>query len=361
MKKILVFGATGTIGLQTLDLIKKDHQFKLVGFSFFSNDKNAKLILEDFNDVKVFSPKFKTFNNVDGYQELIDKTKPDLIVNAIIGFPGIEISLLCIKNKINVALANKETIVICGDLFLNEAKKVINVYPIDSEHTALHELLKGHTENNVKKLFITASGGKYYSKNQIELNDVKYGDAIQHPIWNMGPRISIDSSTLINKFFEIIEAYYYFKKEVIVLYHPSAIIHAGIQNNNNGYHFLFSTPDMKYSIAQALNEFNYHQKVVDELDFNNMNLEINLMDVKKWLPLKWARDFFETKDSSIPIIVNALDEELIQLFKIGKIKFPDIVVIIDRYINLYKGKKIATIKEIYNFDLKMRNLIKKEF
>lgn len=362
MKRILIFGATGSIGLQTIEIIKNhSNKFQLVGFSFFNNFESAKKISQDFKNLKFFSKIKNSLNNVSSYQALIESTKPDLIINAIIGFAGIEISLLSVKNKINLALANKETIIAGGDLFLEEALKIIKIFPIDSEHTALYELVQQVGKENIKKLFITASGGKYYDSNKNLLHNEKYAEVIKHPIWNMGARISIDSSNMINKFFEVVEAYYYFKKDVVALYHPTATIHAGVQKNDNGYFFHFSVPDMKYSIAQALNEFEMGNNFIDELDFTKMNLTLEKIDPNEWIPLKWANDFIENKYVALPIIVNAIDEELIKLFKDDKINYLQITNIINTYVEKYKKTAINTIDKIYNFDGYMRKLIKKEF
>jgi len=362
MKKILIFGATGSIGLQTIEIIKNcPNNFKLVGFSFFNNEKVAKKISCDFKDLKIYSKNKKILNNVSSYKSLIELSKPDLIVNSIIGFAGIEISLLSVKYKINLALANKETIIAGGDLFLEDALRIIKIFPIDSEHTALYELVNQVGLENIKKLFITASGGKYYNLDDSLIINEDFNKVVKHPIWNMGKRISLDSSNMINKFFEIVEAYYYFKKNISALYHPTAVIHAGVQKKDNGYFFHFSVPDMKYSIGQALNEFKNHSSLVNELDFSKMNFTLEKIDPNKWVAIKWANDFIKHKYYALPIIVNAIDEELIKIFKKGKINYSQITKIIDIYVQKYKKTSIDSIDKVITFDRYMRQLIKKEF
>ncbi|MGL5630701.1 MAG: 1-deoxy-D-xylulose-5-phosphate reductoisomerase [Mycoplasmoidaceae bacterium] len=363
MKKILLFGATGSIGLNTIEIVQKySDRYQIVGFSFYKNLQKAYHIKKLFPKAKVFSIIETELNTVDSYQKLIDETCPDLIVNAIIGFAGIDISLLAVENKIDLALANKETIAICGNLFLEKVEKSkINLFPIDSEHSALYQILKDIDKNNIKNLYITASGGKYYFQKLIDLENETYNQVIDHPLWKMGERISIDSSTMINKFFEIIEVHYYFKKDVKVLYHPNGIIHAGVQKKDNSYLFNFSKPDMKHAILLALNNYQEDLEIIEPLDFLKNSLILNEIDDNSFIPLKWAKIFMEKKYLAIPVIVNAADEELIMLFKNNKIKFNQIVTIIDDLIKKYCKEKINSIENIKKLDLEIRDLIKGEF
>ncbi|MDE6476954.1 MAG: NAD-dependent epimerase/dehydratase family protein [Mycoplasmoidaceae bacterium] len=176
--RILVFGATGSIGIQTIDVIKKlKHQ--LVGFSFYKNSKKAAAIIKNTKVKYYYSPINKKLSNVNSFQELISRTKPDLIVNAIIGFAGLDVTLLAIKNKINIALANKESLVVAGRFILSLAKKNnVKIFPIDSEHSAIYQALLGRKEQ-LKTIYITASGGPFYNKKNT-LN-VSYKQATKHP------------------------------------------------------------------------------------------------------------------------------------------------------------------------------------
>jgi 1-deoxy-D-xylulose-5-phosphate reductoisomerase len=198
--KIIIFGATGSIGQQSIDIIKES-QHQLVGISYYHNVFLASKINAPF----FFSPINQS--NVSSYEDLIIKSKPDLIINAVSGFDGLEISLLSIKHKINLALANKESVVVAGSFLFKKAKlNGVTIYPIDSEHTSLMHIIRNH-QQEFKRIYITASGGHFYNKKNSEINTVSYNQIIKHPTWKMGEKISIDSSTLMNKCFEIIECY----------------------------------------------------------------------------------------------------------------------------------------------------------
>lgn len=198
--KILICGATGNIGQQVIKYIKKtNHQ--IIGISYFHNFKLAETIKSKY----FYSP--INHSNVNSYEELIVKSRPDIIVNAIIGFAGLKITLLSIKHKIDLALANKESLVVAGQFVMRLAKKNgVNIYPIDSEHASLMQIIK-YKGNKFKQLYITASGGLFYNTPKNQMKNISYQQAINHPTWKMGAKISIDSSTLMNKCFEIIECY----------------------------------------------------------------------------------------------------------------------------------------------------------
>lgn len=353
--KLLILGATGTIGQKTINLISKLNDIELVGFSFYKNINIARDIKEKFPNSKIYSPINDEINNTNSYQELISTSKPDLVLNSIIGFDGLELTLLSIRNKLDIALANKESIVMGGDLLLNEAKKNnVSIVPIDSEHTALWSLIK--TQNKeIDKLYITASGGKYYNCD-IDC-DYKFEDVIKHPIWNMGEKISIDSSTMINKFFEIIEAYYYFKIDKIeALYHPEVLVHAMIKFKDGSYISNLYEPDMAWSIQQALTSFNSNDKIIKDMDIYT-TYHFEKIDEEKWKPIKWANDFLRTKNNLIPIIVNISNDIIFDLFKNKKTTFNKIIPIIETCLFLFKDEKINKIEDIYILNDKIKKYI----
>jgi 1-deoxy-D-xylulose-5-phosphate reductoisomerase len=198
--RILIYGATGNIGQQVVNYLKHT-KHKIVGISYCDNFKLAQSIKAKF----YFSPHKKS--NVSSYEELIIKSKPDLIINAIVGFAGLEITLLSIKHKIDLALANKESMVVAGRFITKLAKKnKVNIYPIDSEHTSLMHIIK-NSRGKPRMFYITASGGPFYNVKHSRLDKITYKQAIKHPTWKMGGKISIDSATLMNKCFEIIECF----------------------------------------------------------------------------------------------------------------------------------------------------------
>ncbi len=353
--RLLILGSTGTIGEQTINIIKKMNNIKLVGFSFYKNIEKAKKIKSHFNDVFIFSPFNDEINNVNSFEDLIDKSKPDLILNSIIGFPGLKLTMLCIKKKINIALANKESIVMGGDILLSEAKKNnVKIIPVDSEHTALYSLIYNQ-EKKIKKLYITASGGKYYNCEKFE--DYSFDDVIKHPIWNMGEKISIDSSTMINKFFEIIEAYYYFKVDKIeALYHPEVLIHAIIQFNDGSLISNLYHPDMTWSIQQVLFDFKSNDKLIKDMNIYN-TYRLEKIDESKWIPMQWANEFLKTKNNLIPIIVNIANDKIFELFKNNKVKYTQIIPLIQQCLNNFNNEKVNKIEDIYELNDKISKYI----
>ena len=198
MKKIIIFGATGSIGTSTIDIIRNNKDFQLVGISYLSNHQKAKQIVKEFNIKHVI-----VGNDFKAIDKLLKTTKPDLVVNAVSASDGLVFSYLTIINKIDLVLANKETLVCWGSKIKQLAiKNKVNIYPVDSEHSALYSLIKNKDKTKkTKELIITASGGMFYNSSYKQLNSVKYHDAINNPNWKMGEKISVDSSTLLNNKF----------------------------------------------------------------------------------------------------------------------------------------------------------------
>ena len=358
--KLLIFGATGTIGKKTINLIKKATDIELVGFSFYNNLSLAKKYLEEFGqDVYCFSEQQTEINNVNSYEELIKKSKPDMILNAVIGFEGLEITLLSLKAKIDLALANKESIVLAGDYIFKLAKKNnVSIYPVDSEHTALYSLIKNQ-DKKIKRLYITASGGRYYNDDKKNLNP-SFEEAIKHPVWKMGEKISIDSSLMINKFFEIIEAYYYFNiDDIVALYHPEVAVHSLIEFNDNCIFANISTPDMTWSIQQVLSEFESDDEFIKPFSFKNIKWTFDEINEKQWKPIKWANDFLKTKNKSIPVIVNCANDYCFQLFKQSKIQYKDIISIIEKCLKKFSNTNIEEIDDIYFLNDRIQQYIKR--
>lgn len=343
---IVIFGITGSIGQQSIEVIKKLGH-KIVGAVFNNNIKVMKHIIDNSKyKFDVYSKSISIFNTVNSIDELLLKTKPDLVINAIPGFDGVEITLKCLMEKIDIALANKESYVVAGWV-INEMSKIqkVNVYPVDSEHCAIYDLLK---KKRMSKLIITASGGPFYNLNKNDLKKVTFLQAKSHPNWNMGYKISIDSATLMNKCFEIIEAYYIFKtKNIDVVYHPESIVHSMIEFSDNSIHAQMSTPNMKLAIGLAISKFNSKAPLIKKLSFKDLTLNFNVIDENKWLPIKWAKQIIENDDKTLPVILNAANDAAIELFKENKIRFDQIIDIIELTIERFKDKKISNIKDIF--------------
>ena len=349
MKRVLILGITGSIGKQALEL---ENQYDLVGFSYFQNVQLAEEILKKHSNknLLVYSPKELKLNNVQNFEELIIQSKPDLVLNAVVGFDGIFLTKFCLENGIDVALANKESLVIGGSFITDILKKNpdVHLYPVDSEHSSLYQLYQCDPKK-IKKIYITASGGPFYHLNNDEMFNKTFEQAIKHPKWNMGYKISIDSATLINKCFELIEAFYLFENvEIQPLYHPQSIVHSMVEYIDNSVFANLSKPDMKIAISLALNEFDKLSNVIEPLSFKQLSLTFDEIDSNKWKPIKWAYELFETKNKAMGVIINTVNDYLIELFKNQQIVFGQIVEIIEHYLNKFKNYPINSWDDLFN-------------
>ncbi len=343
--KILLFGATGSIGTQLLEVIKP-HQ--LVGISFNNNIPLAHKIIQEHHLQYYWCHSNEKYCSVDSVDELIELTKPDLIVNAIVGVAGLEVSIKAIEHHKDLALANKESLVVAGKFITSLAKKhQVNIYPIDSEHSALYALIKNQP-TNIEQLIITCSGGSTYFKTQEELKTISYQEVIKHPNWSMGEKISIDSATLINKCFEIVEAYWLFGiKNIKAVLHPQSIVHAMILKKDHSLNMYASYPDMKLPIKLAINKYQDIEVDIKPLAFHNLNLTFDEIDMNQHLPIKWAYDIINDKNGSLGLIINVANEIAITMFKTNKIAFNEIIPLINEYIKLYQHEKIKNIDDIF--------------
>lgn len=356
--KILILGATGSIGLQTIEVIQKFQEIELVGFSFFKNIEKAKHILKIFPNVSVFSKHAKTLNSCDSYDELINKTKPDIVLNSIIGFAGLDLSILCLNKKINLILANKESMVVAGNFLIELANKNnISIIPVDSELSSVFSLTNNN-KNNIKKIIITASGGKFFDNKNLDESHYKFNEVIKHPKWSMGEKISIDSSTMINKYFEIIESSYFYNNEIDVIQHSEAIVHSIVEYLDGSSIMYLSYPDMKIAIQNAIFNFNSKKQIINNLNYDKLNLNFNKIDENKWLPIKWAKDFLVNKNLSQPIIINASNDYLFELFKKEEITFNQIIPTIEKTINKFINHKISKIEDVYLLNNLIREWLK---
>lgn len=343
--KILLFGATGSIGTQLLEVLAPH---ELVGISFNKNIPLAHKIIQTHQLKHYWCHSDENYCSVDSVDELITKSKPDLIVNAIVGVAGLEVSLKAIEHQIDLALANKESLVVAGKLISELANKnQVKIYPIDSEHAALYALLE-NTKNDVDTLIITCSGGSTYFKSEAEIKKMTYQDIINHPNWSMGEKISIDSATLINKCFEIVEAHWLFQiKKIKAVLHPQSIVHGMVLYQDKSLHMYASTPNMKLPIALAINKYKNVKSHIPPLDFKHLTLTFDEIDENKHLPIKWAYDIIADKNNVLGLIINVANEIAITLFRTKKLTFLEIIPFIEAYIKQFKHHKIKNIDDIF--------------
>ena len=343
--KICLLGASGSIGQQTIDVINKfPKDFSLVAFSVGRRTRCISNILKKHSSVKHISvqdkakakeyqnkyPEVKFHYGDDGLLEIIRESDNEMVVNALVGFVGLLPSIEAIKNRKKLALANKESLVVGGDI-INSLLKEYNgeLYPIDSEHSALWKCLK--VDSDVKELILTASGGSFRKLSREELKDVTPEDALKHPTWKMGAKITIDSATMVNKCFEIIEAGYLFNfphNKISVTLHDESCLHSYVALKDGGYRGEISKPDMRNPIRFALFQGNIpfktsYFKSLDDLK----GLHFHAFDVERYPAIKFAKKVLKDK-GTLGAILNRSNEEAVRAFLNHQIKFLDIEKII---------------------------------
>ena len=355
---MIVFGSTGSIGTQALSLAKA-HKIKI---SALACGKNLKLFQRQIDEFKpefvcVQDEKDKSlinfkknhiFSTQTGLEKILTLSEDKLVLNAIVGFAGLRTSLKCKELKKELALANKESLVVAGK-FLKGAK----ITPIDSEHAALKWLLKP----GVKRLIITASGGAFFKTPLKELKNMRAKDALKHPNWSMGAKITIDSATMANKLFEIIEAFHLFNiKEIDAIIEPQSLVHALCEFKDGGTSAYLSRPDMKLAIAQAIFTKN-NQKIINSLDFKALSkIKFHSINFKKYPIFSFKNALLKNVD--LGLIINAANEVLVHQFLKNECAFLDIAKGVLRAVDHFNGLKISSEQELFEFDFKVRDWIK---
>ena len=359
---IILLGATGSIGTLTLELIKQ-YNYTLLGVSLGSDlDKSLNIVKEykpEYICVRKDSDKaiFESFcKNIfvgeEGLKELV-KIKTDIVVNALSGSAGLVPTIEAIKNKNDLALANKESLVMAGDIIMDLAKKNdVKIYPVDSEHSAIWQAIKGESSNSISRLYITASGGAFRDKKREELENVTVSEALNHPNWSMGKKITIDSATMMNKGLEIIEAHHLFNigyDKITPIMHKESIIHALVLFNDSNIKAILAPHDMKLPILYAINRG-------ERIDYDNKldlsTLHFKKLSYKRFPCVKYAIDAGK-KGGIMPTVLTSSNEAAVKLFLDGKIKFLDIEKIVYSELKNTKNFK-PTIEDIIRVDKEIR-------
>lgn len=381
MKKIIVLGSTGSIGTNALDIIRhSEGEFEVVGIS---GHKNHKLLIEQ---IREFKPKYVSVGTEEGYEkireefpeltvylgeeglkELAGVKEYDILLTAVSGAVGIEATVEGIKNEKRIALANKETMVAAGP-YINKLLKEYPqacIIPVDSEHSAIFQSLLGGKQDEVKKIIITASGGTFRGKTLEELKDVTVEQALKHPNWSMGRKITIDSSTLVNKGLEVIEAHELFGvsyDDIEVVVHPQSIIHSMVEFKDRAVIAQLGAPDMKLPIQYA---FTYPERkaneVIEPLDFfklNGLTFERPNTKVFKGIELAFKAGRI---GKTMPAVLNAANEAAVDMFLRGKIKFLTIYEILERAMERHIPVEIESVELIKKIDSETRNWVYKEY
>ncbi len=341
-RSLLVLGSTGSVGTQALDVAKKEGH-KVLGVSanrdvrqieeqvrFFGcpacamADESAAAELK----IKLADTGAKVYSGADGINEMILESDADVALNSIIGEAGLLPTISALQSGKRLALANKESLVVAGEIVMGLAKeKGVEILPVDSEHCAIYQCLSAGRREDVKKLILTASGGPFYGKKREELSAITPADALAHPTWSMGAKITIDSATLMNKGFEVIEAAHLFgvsADKIDVVVQRESIIHSMVEYIDNSIIAQLSVPDMRLCVQYALSAPERREAVIDELDFTKLSqISFGKPDMDTFVLLRLALDTLD-RGGAMPAVLNAANEVAVSAFLSEKIGFTDI-------------------------------------
>jgi 1-deoxy-D-xylulose-5-phosphate reductoisomerase len=381
MKKIAILGSTGSIGSNCLNVIETQKNFFDV--RYLTTFQNVQLL---FEQAKKFHPqavavykkeavveylrKFKelgveVYTGFEGVLEISQKDDVDILVNALVGAIGLQPTLNAIKKNRRIALANKETLVMGGQLVMEKARKTgSEIIPIDSEHSALLQCLVGEDPANIRRVILTASGGPFREIPHGDFPDLTVEQALNHPTWNMGQKITIDSATLMNKGLEVIEAHWLFNLEaskIRVVIHPQSIIHSMVEFEDGSVKAQLGMPDMRIPIQYALT---YPKRLASDfprLDFSSLTqLTFELPDLKKFRCLRLAYEALE-HGGSAPAVLNAANEEAVNLFLKRKIRFDQIPEIVEETLFSCETNSFTDVKELLQYDQLAREFVTERF
>ncbi len=375
-KRIAIFGSTGSIGTQALEVI--DSHSDLFEVEILTAQTNDKLLIEQalkfrpnavvigderkYETVKnaLQSNDIKVFAGEDALEEVADFDTYDMMLAGIVGFAGLKPTLKAVEKGKAIALANKETLVVAGDIVMQMAvEKRVPIIPVDSEHSAIFQCLVGETRNKIEKVILTASGGPFLGKKPNFLVNVKRDHALQHPNWKMGAKITIDSATLMNKGLEMIEAKWLFNlspDQIQVVIHPQSIVHSMVQFEDGSIKAQMGLPDMKLPIQYALT---FPKRVANEnprINFRRMPvLSFEEPDVKTFRNLSLATIALE-KGGNFPCILNAANEIAVWAFLNNRIGFLDITAVVEKCLQKLNYIEKPNLTDYFESDGEARNL-----
>lgn len=373
MKHIVILGSTGSIGVQSLELIDQDKDFKV---EILAAGKNIELLekqiykyepefayVKDKEAAQVLKVRLKEKSSckvLDDLKELIELIKAkkyDMVLNAIVGMAGVLPTLAAVESGQKLAIANKETLVCAGHILMSLAKKTgAKIIPVDSEHSAIAQCLVGENYSSIDHIIITASGGPFYDK-QLDLSKVTVQDALAHPNWSMGAKISIDSATMVNKALEVMEAKWLFQlrlEDIKVLIHPKSIVHSMVCFKDGAIKAQLGVPDMKLPISYALYDYN-RKSLGQRLDLAKIG-QLQFYEVKKNQYSGFELGLQAAKiGGSMPTVFNAANEMAVSEFLNEKISFADIPRFIETAMDAHEVKNNPSIEEILGIEAELRS------
>lgn len=381
MRKISILGVTGSVGNQTLDVIRQSNgELKLIGITANTSVEKVIAIIEEFKpiyvammdlrsayDIKNYCEKcnksIEVLDGIKGLNKIASLDEIDIVVTSIVGMIGLEPTMKAIEAKKDIALANKETLVVAGEIVMRAAKKnKVRILPVDSEHSAIFQALRGNDMSTLRKVILTASGGPFRGKIIEDLHDIKVEEALKHPKWNMGKKISIDSATLMNKGLEVIEAHWLFNcdyDKIQVLVHPESIIHSMVEYNDGSIIAQLGAQDMRLPIQYALNYEKREKLIAETIDFyeiSKLTFEKPDSDTFKALRLSFKAGKI---GGLMPTILNGANEAAVELFLNKKIKFLRISDIIENCMEIFKNEveKELTLENIIELDRRVKKYV----
>ncbi len=379
MKKISILGSTGSIGIQALDVVRTHgERFKIAGLSASENIDELEKQIEEFNPevVAVFERekaeilshrvgrKTKIVSGMEGLVTVATLESADIVLTSVVGSVGLLPTLEAIRCKKTIALANKETLVAAGELVMKEAEEhAVGIVPVDSEHSAIFQCLQGENIKSVSRIILTASGGSFRDWAKAEIKKAGAGDALKHPTWNMGKKITIDSATLMNKGLEVIEARWLFNMEldkIDVIVHPQSLIHSMVEYKDNSIIGQMGVPDMRIPIQYALSYPGRMKSSVKRLDFSNLG-QLTFMppDMEKFPCLPLAYEALKI-GKTMPCVLNGANEVLVEYFLRDEIGFYDIPKFIEKAMAAHEPFPYKTVGEILEVDRWVKNWVRNE-
>lgn len=374
MKKLSILGVTGSIGEQALDVVRKSKgEIELIGITANKSvDKIKKIIVEfkpnyvammDLNSANELQEYVKEQNlniiilkGMEGLIEIATLDEIDMVLTSVVGMIGLRPTIEAIRAKKDIALANKETLVVAGELVIKEAKRNnVKILPVDSEHGAIFQCLRGNEYKDMKKIILTASGGPFRGKEIEALKEIKVEEALNHPNWSMGSKISIDSATLMNKGLEVIEAHYLFNCDydnIQVVVHPESIVHSMVEYNDGSIIAQMGCADMKLPIQYAINYPRRENQVVESIDFYEISkLTFEKPDIDTFRCLNLAYKAGKIGGLMLTVL-NSANELAVKLFLDKKIEFLQISEIIEEAMTYFQDK--------INKELNLNNILETE-
>lgn len=377
-RRIAILGSTGSIGTQALEVIASNPD--LFEVEVLTAHSNASLLIEQ---AKIFKPNavaiaddskyielkealkdepIKVFGGYNSIVQLMSLDSIDMVLTAMVGFSGLEPTIAAIKNKKNIALANKETLVVAGDIVTKLAlENNVSVYPVDSEHSAIFQCLFGEHHNPIEKIILTASGGPFRGKKRADLEAVTRDQALKHPNWTMGAKITIDSASLMNKGLEIIEAKWLFDltpKQIEVIVHPQSIIHSIVQFNDGSMKAQMGLPDMKLPIQVAMAFPNRIKSDFPRFNFMDYpQLTFEQPDTETFRCLGLAQHAMQ-QGGNMPCIMNAANEIAVAAFLNKELRFLEIADVIEQVMNTMSFVAQPSLDDYRQCDLEARALTK---